>query len=128
MGFVFVMPARAKRTRATDAVEFSLLLVLMTIGTPYAFSYYFVWLIPALTVCVHRGQTGPGAGNRWLGWGAVALVALLFAVGIESAVTDDHTFMAVGNLFWAAMVLVLALAALLLCERKITSCSSSCST
>ena len=118
LGFVVVMPARAKRTRATDAVEFSLLLVLMTIGTPYAFSYYFVWLIPALTVCVHRGQTGPGAGNRWLGWGAVALVAALFAAGIESAVTDDHTFMAVGNLFWAAMVLAPALGAMLIAERN----------
>ena len=124
LGFVVVLPARAKRTHATDAIEFALLLVLMTIGTPYAFSYYFVWLIPALTVCVHRGQTGPGTGDRALGWGAVALVALLFAMGIESAVTDDHTFMAVGNLFWAAMVLVVALGAMLIAERKCTTLPS----
>ena len=118
LGFILVMPPRAERTRATDALEFSLLLVLMTIGTPYAFSYYFVWLIPPLTVCVGRGQTAARLGDRRLGWGTVAIVALLFASGIESAVTDDHTFMAVGNLFWAAVVLALALAAMLLAERR----------
>ena len=118
LGFVLVMPARPKRTPATDAIEFALLLVLMTVGTPYAFSYYFVWLIPGLTVCVHRGLNCLRAGDRWLGWGAVALVALLFAAGIESAVTDDHTFMAVGNLFWAAVVLALALGAMLIAERR----------
>jgi len=110
LGFILVMPARAQRTRATDALEFSLLLVLMTIGTPYAFSYYFVWLIAPLTVCVYRGG--------WLGWGAAVLVAILFALGIESAVTDDHTGMALGNLFWAAVVLIAALAAMLIGERR----------
>ena len=34
------------------------------------------------------------------------------------AVTDDHTFMAVGNLFWAAMVLAVALGAMLIAERR----------
>ena len=90
----------------------------MTIGTPYAFSYYFVWLILPLTVCVHRGLGGPRLGDRWLGWGGVLLVTVLFAAGIESAVTDDHTFMALGNLFWSAIVLVLALGAMLVGERR----------
>ena len=118
LGFILVMPARGKRTRSTDAIEFSLLLLLMTIGTPYAFSYYFVWLILPLTVCVHRGLGGPRLGDRWLGWGGVLLVTVLFAAGIESAVTDDHTFMALGNLFWSAIVLVLALGAMLVGERR----------
>ena len=120
LAFVVVMPARSKRTRATDSIEFSLLLLLMTIGTPYAFSYYFVWLIPPLTVCVERGLHGRRRGDRWLGWGSVLLVLVLFAIGIPSAVTDDHTFMALGNLFWAASVLILALGAMLLSERRST--------
>ncbi len=109
-GFILVMPPRAKRTRATDAIEFSLLLLLMTIGTPYAFSYYFVWLIPPLTVCVHRGGR--------LGWGTVALVTILFALGIPSATSTDHTGHALGNLFWAAFALVLALGAMMVRERR----------
>ncbi len=110
LAFILVMPPRAKRTRATDAIEFSLLLLLMTVGTPYAFSYYFVWLIPPLTVCIHRGGR--------LGWGCVALVTILFALGIPSATSTDHTGHALGNLFWAALVLVLALGVMLMQERR----------
>ncbi len=110
LGFILVMPPRTQRTRATDALEFSLLLLLMTIGTPYAFSYYFVWLIPPLTVCVHRGG--------WLGWGGVLLVTILFALGIPSATSTDHTGMALGNLFWAAFALVIALGVMLVRERR----------
>ncbi len=120
LGFILVLPVRANRTRRTDALELSLLLLLMVIGTPYAFSYYFVWLIPPLTVCVARGLHGPRRGDRWLGWGAVAAVTVFFALGIESATTDNHTFMALGNLFWAAFALVLALAAMLVGERRDT--------
>ena len=110
LGFILVMPPRAQRTRATEAIEFSLLLLLMTIGTPYAFSYYFVWLIPPLTVCVHRGGR--------LGWGTVVLVALLVTLGIPSATSTDHTGMALGNLFWAAFALVIALGVMLVRERR----------
>jgi len=98
LGFVLVMPRKRDRTRVTDAAEFGLLVILMTIGTPYAFGYYFVWLLFPLTVIVHHGL----AGDRGA-WAAVLGVAGLFAASGLVAF-KWYEPMAYGSLFWAAAV------------------------
>ena len=100
VGFVGVMPPRAARTRASDALEFGILAVLITVCTPYTFTYYFVWMIFPLTVLVHRGLSGPTAFDRRLAWGTVAAVTALFALSAPLAETRE--MMAYGVQFWAA--------------------------
>jgi hypothetical protein len=103
LGFVAAMPRRENRTRGTDAAEFGMLIVLMIVGTPYAFSYYFVWLIYPLTVVVHHGLNGRGKLTyRNVAWDVVFGVLVLFA---SSAPVAGNIYpMAYGSLFWAAMV------------------------
>jgi hypothetical protein len=103
--FVAVLPPVAARSQATDAVEYGLLIILMTIGTPYAFGYYFVWMIYPLAVVIHHGLTHGGALTlRNIAWDVVAVVAVLYAM---SAPIGGNIYpMAYGSLFWAAMVLL----------------------
>jgi hypothetical protein len=101
--FVAVMPRRADRTRDTDAAEFGLLVILMTVGTPYAFGYYFVWLLYPLTVVVHHGLGHGGTPTeRNVAWDVVVGVLVLFAA--SAPVAGNIYPMAYGSLFWAAMV------------------------
>lgn len=95
---VALQPERSCQTRDTDAAEFGMLVILMTIGTPYAFGYYFVWLLFPLTVIVHHGLKG----DR-IAWGAVLGVAALFAASGLVAF-KWYEPMAYGSLFWAAVV------------------------
>jgi hypothetical protein len=99
LGFVLLMPRKRHRTRDTDAAEFAMLVILMTIGTPYAFGYYFVWLLYPLTVLVHHALK-PGGRPAWVAVaGVVALFALSGAVVVKYVVP-----LAYGTLFWAAVV------------------------
>jgi hypothetical protein len=103
LGFVAAMPRRENHTRGTDAAEFGMLIVLMVVGTPYAFSYYFVWLIYPLTVVVHHGLNGRGKLTyRNVAWDVVFGVLVLFAA--SAPVAGNIYPMAYGSLFWAAMV------------------------
>jgi hypothetical protein len=54
LAFIAVMPAAARRTPETDALEFALLLLLILIFTPLTFGYLFAWLLYPLTVIVRR--------------------------------------------------------------------------
>ncbi len=116
LAFVGVMPAKAARTRASDAMEFGILTVLVTICTPYAYAYYFVWMIFPLAVLVHRGLSGPTAFDRRLAWGAVAAVTALFALSAPLAETRE--MMAYGVQFWAAVLAAAGCGWLLLRERR----------
>jgi hypothetical protein len=97
LGFVLAMPRKAARTRDTDAAEFGMLVILMTIGTPYAFGYYFVWLLYPLTVLVYHGLRGDRVT-----WAAVAGVVVMFALS-GSQTFKWYEPMAYGSLFWAAV-------------------------
>lgn len=101
--FVAALPRRIDRTRGTDAAEFGMLVILMTVGTPYAFGYYFVWLLYPLTVVVHHGLSHGGKlAERNVAWDVVIGVLVLFAA---SATVEGNIYpMAYGSLFWAAMV------------------------
>lgn len=110
LGFVAVMPARGRRTRATDALEFAVLTMLVTVCTPYAYTYYFVWLLFPLTLLAYHGATGRTRLDRRIGWGTVALVVVLLilgvpvaAVGLDAVFGNTQLMMACGSLFWAAV-------------------------
>ena len=68
-----VMPARQRRTRETDALEFALVTLLTVIFSPLSFNYAYVWLLYPTTLAVHRVLSEPddrarGIGSRSPGW------------------------------------------------------------
>jgi glycosyl transferase family 87 len=74
--FIAVMPAAARRTSETDAIEFALLLLLILIFTPLTFGYLFAWLLYPLTVIVQQFLVASQARAMLLGL-TIAGVALL---------------------------------------------------
>lgn len=100
LAFAFHLPKKSLRTPATDSAEFGSLLILMTIGTPYAFTYYFVWLLVPIGLLVHRASE-PGLGRRFA-LGLLIGIGLLFGVG--APVFGNYFPLACGSLFWASML------------------------
>jgi hypothetical protein len=54
LGFVAVMPPARRRTPRSDAEELGILFCLITVASPLARQYYFMWLFFPLTVLMHR--------------------------------------------------------------------------
>lgn len=99
--YVSAMPAQAHRVPATDSVEYAMLVLLILMFTPLAFTYFFVWLLFPLTVATWLVlSASPPDRTRWLAWlvGCLLLMSfslVLFPIGP-----------AVGNLFWACVALL----------------------
>jgi hypothetical protein len=108
LGFVAALPPQQRRTPASDAAEYALLIALMTIASPLARAYYFVWLLFPFTVLVYRAALDPEPRVRRLtGWLLAAAIAL-FTIGVSIA--PPHILQALGNMFWATAVIIGALA------------------
>jgi len=101
LGFSFVVAMPRQRAPEGDAREFAALLSLILIFTPLAFGYLFVWLIFPLALLIKRGLEAPAL----LIWLLIAL-ALLTATAIAPRFAQIY-----GSLFFAALMLYLALAA-----------------
>jgi len=104
LGFVAVLPPQRRRTPASDAAEYALLIALMTIASPLARAYYFVWLLFPFTVLVYRTALDPEPRARrltaWLLAGSLAL----FTIG--ASIGPPHILQALGNMFWATVVII----------------------
>jgi hypothetical protein len=107
VGFCAVLPPERGRTLRSDAVEFALLLSLMTIASPLARTYYFVWLLFPVTVLVYRAALEPCAQARRATWG---LLTLALALATVPFLGHSHWPQALGNLFWATAIIAGALA------------------
>ncbi|MBR0948905.1 glycosyltransferase family 87 protein [Bradyrhizobium canariense] len=80
LGFVAVMPRQARRTARSDAEELGILFCLMTVASPLARQYYFMWLFFPMTVLMHRAAFDERANVRlgtWLALGAAGVLMLL---------------------------------------------------
>ena len=98
--FVWAMPRR--HSPRSDAGEFAALLLLILIFTPLAFGYLFVWLMVPLTLLIKCTiASDDSIGLTYL---LIAFV-LLVATGIAPRLAQTY-----GSLFFAAVVLYLALA------------------
>ena len=53
------MPPPARRTARSDAEELGILFCLMTVASPLARQYYFMWLFFPMTVLIHRAAYDP---------------------------------------------------------------------
>ena len=107
LGFVASLPPRKRRTGASDVAEYALLIALMTITSPLARAYYFVWLLFPFTLFVYRAATDADPKVRKVaGWSLAASIGL-FTAGV--AIASPHILPALGNMFWATAILIGAL-------------------
>jgi hypothetical protein len=102
LGYVAVMPPASRRTEKSDAEEIALLFCLMTVASPLARQYYFMWLIFPMTLLMHRGAYDPRPRVRlwtWLALGAAGPLMLL------SFPIFPRDFQAWGNNFAATLII-----------------------
>jgi hypothetical protein len=104
--YVRAMPRGALRTEQTDAIEWAMLLILILFFSPLAFNYFYVWLIYPFAVALRLVLTAP-LGSRarrdLLAW--IVTVVGVFALALVSL----RTVQAYGNLFFAALLLLIGL-------------------
>ena len=107
LGFVAVMPPRQRRTPRSDAEELGILFCLMTVASPLARQYYFIWLFFPLTVLIHRAAYDPRAAVRKGTWIVLAISGFLVCLSLPPF---PHDWQAYGNNFLATAVIAAGLA------------------
>ena len=80
LGFVAVMPARSKTTPRSNAEELGILFCLMTVASPLARQYYFMWLFFPITILMHRGAYDPRPAVQMGTWATLAIAGLLMCL------------------------------------------------
>ena len=108
--FIAAMPRRAMRTAESDALEFSLLVLMVLMVTPLSFGYLFTWLILPFAVVTQRMLTGEGSSLLWWSLPVLAILAL--------ALPFPRGAQIYGNTFFGALLLFIGLSIeLLRCKR-----------
>jgi hypothetical protein len=108
LGFIAVMPPASRRTPRSDAEELGILFCLMTVASPLARQYYFLWLFFPVTVLMHRAAYDPRASVRKGTWAVLAIAGLLVCLSLPVFPTDLQAFgnnlaataMIAGGLAW----------------------------
>jgi Glycosyltransferase family 87 len=107
LAFLGVMPSLSRRTPRSDAEQLGILFCLMTVASPLARQYYFIWLFFPLTVLLHRAAYDPRLAVRRGTWTALAMVGLLICLSLPFL---PHDLQAFGNNLIATAVIAVALA------------------
>lgn len=82
LGYVAVMPTRSRTTPRSDAEELGILFCLMTLASPLARQYYFMWLFFPITILVHRATFDPRVAVRAGTWTGLIVSVLLMCLSI----------------------------------------------
>jgi hypothetical protein len=106
LGFLLVMPRKERRTTRSDAEELGILFCLMTVASPLARQYYFIWLFFPVTVLMHRAAFDPRPRVRLWTWLALALSGILMLLSLPPFPRDLQAW---GNNFAATAVMAGAL-------------------
>jgi hypothetical protein len=106
LGFVAVMPRASRRTPRSDAEELGILFCLMTVASPLARQYYFMWLFFPITVLIHRATYDPRPNVRIWTWIALAVAVLLMALSLPIFPNDLQAW---GNNLMATAILAAGL-------------------
>jgi hypothetical protein len=107
LAFVAVMPPLSRRTPRSDAEELGILFCLMTVASPLARQYYFMWLFFPLTVLLHRAAYDPRLAVRRGTWAMLAVAGLLICLSLP---IFPHDLQAFGNNLIATAVIAGGLA------------------
>ena len=106
LGFIAVVPRRARTTPRSQAEELGILFCLMTVASPLARQYYFIWLFFPMTVLMHRGAYDARAGARLVTGAALGAAGLLLCLSLPIFPNDLQAY---GNNLAAAAVIAGAL-------------------
>jgi Glycosyltransferase family 87 len=106
LGYIAVMPPASRRTERSDAEELGILFCLMTVASPLARQYYFMWLFFPMTVLIHRAAYDPRAGVRAGTWALLAVAGILLLLALPLFPIDLQAW---GNNLAATAVLSLGL-------------------
>src|SRR6185312_10847000 len=106
LAFIGILPARRKMTPRSTAEEVGILFCLMTIASPLARQYYFVWLFFPLTVLFQRAAFDPRPKARAM---SGAALGSSFALMTLSLPFFPKIFQAIGNNLAATFLLIAAL-------------------
>src|SRR5436305_11413443 len=106
LGYLAVMPRHSRRTARSDAEEIGILFCLMTVASPLARQYYFMWLFFPITILVHRAAYDRRPAARSATW---LLLALAGGLMMLSFPIFPIYLQAIGNNLAATAVLVAGL-------------------
>src|ERR1700709_1540492 len=101
------MPPRRRRTPLSNAEELGILFCLMTVASPLARQYYFMWLFFPITILIHRAVYDPRPTARAATWGLLALAGGLMTLSFPMY---PIYLQAIGNNLAATAVLIAGLA------------------
>jgi Glycosyltransferase family 87 len=107
LAFLLVMPPAARRTERSDAEELGILFCLLTVASPLARQYYFMWLFFPMTVLVHRAAYDERLTVRLWTWLALAAAGLLMCLSFPVFPNDLQAW---GNNLAATVIMGAALA------------------
>ncbi|WP_430649893.1 glycosyltransferase family 87 protein [Bradyrhizobium tropiciagri] len=107
LGYIRLIPPAWLRTEKSDAEEIGILFCLMTVASPLAREYYFVWLFFPITVLVHRAAYDPRPKVRTGTWIVLAAVCVLLGFSLPMY---PIALQAYGNNLAATFVLIAGLA------------------
>jgi hypothetical protein len=106
LGFVAVMPARSKTTPRSNAEELGILFCLMTVASPLARQYYFMWLFFPITILMHRAAYDLRPAVQMGTWATLAIAGLLMCLSFPVFPKDLQAY---GNNLAATAVIAGAL-------------------
>jgi hypothetical protein len=96
------MPARSRITSRSDAEELGILFCLMTVASPLARQYYFMWLFYPITILIHRAAYDPHPVVRTATWVVLAIAGLLMCLSLP---VFPNSLQAYGNNLAATAVI-----------------------
>jgi hypothetical protein len=82
LGFIWAIPAYSKITPRSEAEELGILFCLMTVASPLARQYYFIWLFLPLTVLMHRAAFDARPAVKQGTWLLLAAAGVLMALSL----------------------------------------------
>jgi hypothetical protein len=106
LGYLAVMPPAARRTERSDAEEIGILFCLITVASPLARQYYFLWLFFPITVLAHRAAYDPRPAVRTATWALLAAAGGLLLLSLPVFPNDLQAY---GNNFIATVLLAVGL-------------------
>jgi hypothetical protein len=106
LGYIAVMPRQSRRTARSDAEELGILFCLMTVASPLARQYYFMWLFFPIAILIHRAAFDPRSPVRNWTWAALAIAGFLMCLSLPIFPNDIQAY---GNNLAATAVIAAAL-------------------
>jgi Glycosyltransferase family 87 len=107
LGFIALIPPRSRSTPRSNAEELGILFCLMTIASPLARQYYFMWLFFPMTVLIHRAAYDPRPKVRAA---TATVLAIAWGLMLLSLPVFPHLLQAIGNNLAATAVIGAGLA------------------